>query len=151
MNRRGHPGSLEIGGAGQRSRPGTAMDDAVRPTRTESDSSRGPGPGDESSGLDPRDGPRGRTDRSGYRKREDPEMRKPLAAMALVVAILALAGEGCAPVPLPHYAAYRPRRVEELLVDSENLRLAGDDWERFWFLDQPSHLTPFRTHGGLGP
>ena len=78
-------------------------------------------------------------------------MRKPLAAMALVVAVLALSGEGCAPVPLPHYAAYRPRRVEELLVDSENLRLAGDDWERFWFLDQPSHMTPFRTHGGLGP
>ncbi len=78
-------------------------------------------------------------------------MRKPLAALALVVAILALAGEGCAPVPLPHYAAFGPKRVEELLVDSENLRLAGDDWERFWFLDQPTHLTPFRTHGGLGP
>src|SRR5205823_15076640 len=123
-------------------------------TRTESGSSQGFGPGDESSGLDPRDGPRGRTDPndpSGYRRREDPEMRKPLAAMTLVVAILALAGEGCAPVPLPHYAAYGPRRVEELLVDSENLRLAGDDWERFWFLDQPSHLTPFRTPGGLGP
>ena len=59
--------------------------------------------------------------------------------------------EGCAPVPLPHYAAYKPRRVQELLVDSENLRQAGDEWERFWFLDQPSHMTPFRTHGGLGP
>jgi hypothetical protein len=79
-----------------------------------------------------------------------PVMRKSLAALALVVASLAI-GEGCAPVPLPHYAAYGPKRVEELLVDSENLRLAGDDWERFWFLDQPSHLTPFRTHGGLGP
>ena len=55
-------------------------------------------------------------------------------------------GEG-----LPHYAAYPPRRVEELLVDSENMRQLGDEWERFWFLDQPSHLTPFRTHGGLGP
>ena len=77
-------------------------------------------------------------------------MRKSLAALTLVLAALAI-GEGCAPVPLPHYAAYGPKRVEELLVDSENLRLAGDDWERFWFLDQPSHLTPFRTHGGLGP
>jgi hypothetical protein len=83
--------------------------------------------------------------------REDPEMRKPLAALALVVAVLALAGEGCAPIPLPHYAAWRPKRVEELLVDSENMRQAGDEWERFWFLDQPSHMTPFRTHGGLGP
>jgi hypothetical protein len=78
-------------------------------------------------------------------------MRKPLAALALVVAVLALAGEGCAPVPLPRYAAYKPKRVEELLVDSENLRMIGDEWERFWFLDQPSHMTPFRTHGGLGP
>ena len=73
-----------------------------------------------------------------------------LAALAIMVASLALF-EGCAPVPLPHYAAYKPRRVEELLVDSENLRQAGDEWERFWLLDQPSHMTPFRTHGGLGP
>ncbi len=77
-------------------------------------------------------------------------MKKALAALTLVVAALAI-GEGCAPVPLPHYAAYPARRVEELLVDSENLRLGGDDWERFWLLDQPTHLTPFRTHGGLGP
>ena len=77
-------------------------------------------------------------------------MRKPMAALAFLVAALVL-GEGCAPVPLPHYAAYPAKRVEELLVDSENLRQAGDEWERFWFLDQPSHMTPFRTHGGLGP
>jgi len=77
-------------------------------------------------------------------------MRKPVVVLLLLGAILALS-EGCAPVPLPRYAAYKPRRVEELLVDSENLRQAGDEWERFWFLDQPSHMTPFRTHGGLGP
>jgi hypothetical protein len=77
-------------------------------------------------------------------------MKKSLAALTLGVAVLAI-GDGCAPVPLPRYAAYTPKRVEELLNDSENLRLIGDDWERFWFLDQPSHLTPFRSHGGLGP
>ncbi len=77
-------------------------------------------------------------------------MRRPYAAIALLGAVMALS-QGCAPVPLPHYAAYPPKRVEQLLVDSENLRLAGDDWDRFWFLDQPSHLTPWRTHGGLGP
>ncbi len=77
-------------------------------------------------------------------------MRKLLAALTLMVVFLAI-GEGCAPVPLPHYAAYPPRRVEQLLVDSENLRQAGDEWNRIWFLDQPSHMTPFRTHGGLGP
>ncbi len=75
-------------------------------------------------------------------------MRKLCAAMAITVASLALF-EGCAPVPLPHYAAYKPRRVQELLVDSENMRQAGDDWERFWLLDQPSHLTPYRVHGGM--
>ncbi len=78
-------------------------------------------------------------------------MRKPLWALMLLVGGLAVVGEGCAPVPLPHYAAYRPKRVEQLLVDSENLRQAGDEWDRLWFLDQPSHMTPFRTHGGLGP
>jgi hypothetical protein len=77
-------------------------------------------------------------------------MRKPWMALMLLGVALALS-EGCAPVPLPHYAAHPARRVEELLVDSENLRMIGDEWERFWFLDQPSHLTPFRTHGGLGP
>ena len=77
-------------------------------------------------------------------------MRKLFAALAITAASLAIF-EGCAPVPLPHYAAYKPRRVEELLVDSENLRQAGDEWERFWLLDQPSHMTPFRTHGGVVP
>jgi len=77
-------------------------------------------------------------------------MRKSLAALILLGVAMAF-GQGCAPVPLPRYAAYPPKRVEELLTDSENLRLAGDDWERFWLLDQPSHLTPWRTHGGVGP
>lgn len=77
-------------------------------------------------------------------------MRKILAALCLLGLGIAF-GEGCAPVPLPRYAAFGPRRVEELLNDSENLRQVGDEWERFWFLDQPSHMTPFRTHGGLGP
>ena len=45
-------------------------------------------------------------------------MRKPVVVLLLLGAFFAV-GEGCAPIPLPHYAAYRPRRVEELLVDSE--------------------------------
>ena len=77
-------------------------------------------------------------------------MRRPLAALTLLMTVAAV-GQGCAPVPLPHYAAYPPKRVEQLLNDSENLRMAGDDWDRIWLLDQPSHLTPYRTHGGLGP
>ena len=35
-------------------------------------------------------------------------MRKPLAVLLLLGAILALS-EGCAPIPLPHYAAYKPQ------------------------------------------
>jgi hypothetical protein len=26
-----------------------------------------------------------------------------------------------------------------------------DEWRRFWMNDQPSHLTPYRVHGGVGP
>ncbi len=55
------------------------------------------------------------------------------------------------PPDLPSEVAFRPVRVQELLTESEKLREAGDDWDRTWFLDQPSQMTPFRTHGGLGP
>lgn len=42
-------------------------------------------------------------------------------------------------------------RVEHLLTESEKLRHAGDDWERSWLQNQPTHLAPSRTHGGVGP
>ena len=41
------------------------------------------------------------------------------------------------------------RRNNQLLNKSEDLRLIEDEWERFWMLDQPSHMTPYRTHGGI--
>lgn len=50
---------------------------------------------------------------------------------------------------LPGYSGDPNRRVPELIYTSENLRLILDEWERFWFLDQPDHQTPYRTHGGL--
>jgi len=81
--------------------------------------------------------------------RKDSPMRKTRTALLALGAVIALA-QGCAPIPLPRYAAYPPKRVEQLLYESENLRQIGDEWNRFWFLDQPSHLTPYRTHGGLG-
>ncbi len=77
-------------------------------------------------------------------------MRKVLLALALLSGA-AVVGQGCAPVPLPYYAANPTVRVQEMLVSSEDLRQIGNEWERFWFLDQPSHMTPFRTHGGVGP
>jgi len=53
---------------------------------------------------------------------------------------------GCA---TPIYSGDPARRTQQLIYTSENLRLFLDDWERFWLLDQPSHLTPHRTHGGI--
>ena len=49
----------------------------------------------------------------------------------------------------PAYSGDPQRRANQLIYTSENLRLLFDDWERVWFLDQPSHLSPYRTHGGI--
>src|SRR5262249_51666347 len=37
------------------------------------------------------------------------------------------------------------------LNSSEDLRQIENEWERIWFVDQPSHLTPERVHGGIDP
>ena len=50
---------------------------------------------------------------------------------------------------LPIYSGDPVRRSRQLLITSENLRAILDEWERIWFLDQPDHMTPFRTHGGI--
>jgi hypothetical protein len=50
---------------------------------------------------------------------------------------------------IPIYSADPGRRSAELLATSEDLRQALDEWERIWFLDMPSHMTPYRTHGGI--
>ena len=52
---------------------------------------------------------------------------------------------------LNQYSADPFIRMEQLMIDSENLRQIQDEWRRFWMNDQPSHLTPFRVHGGVGP
>ncbi len=66
--------------------------------------------------------------------------------LAASISLLLGAGSGCI---LPAYSADPPRRTGELLNTSEDLRLLLDEWERFWFLDQPSHMSPYRTHGGI--
>jgi hypothetical protein len=50
---------------------------------------------------------------------------------------------------IPIYSADPARRAQQLIFTSEDLRLFLDEWERIWFLDQPSHLTPLRVHGGI--
>jgi hypothetical protein len=66
--------------------------------------------------------------------------------MSLLLSLATLPLVGCA---LPIYSASPARRAQQLIYTSENLRAMMQEWERFWFLDQPDHMTPFRTHGGV--
>lgn len=56
------------------------------------------------------------------------------------------AGSGCF---LPIYSGDPARRTQQLIYTSEDLRNFVEEWERIWFLDQPGHLTPYNTHGGI--
>lgn len=71
-------------------------------------------------------------------------MRKWIIA-ALLGCILSTS-TGCL---IPLYSADPARRTRQLIFTSEDLSLILDEWERIWFLDQPSHLKPFPTHGGV--
>jgi hypothetical protein len=50
---------------------------------------------------------------------------------------------------IPAYSGDPLRRTQQLIYTSEDLRLLMDEWERIWMLDQPTHTTPYRTHGGI--
>jgi hypothetical protein len=65
-----------------------------------------------------------------------------------LVALFGFASTGCI---LNIYSSDPNRRMQQLLNISEGLRQIEDEWDRFWFTDQPSHLTPIRVHGGIGP
>ena len=71
-------------------------------------------------------------------------MRRLLVALLLATAISSHVG--CA---LPIYSADPTRRARQLIFTSEDLRNFLNEWERIWFLDQPDHMSPFRTHGGV--
>jgi len=64
----------------------------------------------------------------------------------VVAAGLALGNTGCL---INIYSADPLLRINELLNTSEDLRQIEGEWARFWFVDQPSHLTPERIHGGV--
>lgn len=66
--------------------------------------------------------------------------------LAAVLTCQLAASTGCV---LPIYSGDQPTRTQELIFTSEDLRLLLEEWQRIWFLDQPSHLSPYRTHGGL--
>jgi hypothetical protein len=65
---------------------------------------------------------------------------------ALAAAGMLAVNTGCL---LPLYSADPARRAQQLIFTSEDLKTFLDEWERIWFLDQPSHLTPYRSHGGI--
>jgi hypothetical protein len=71
-------------------------------------------------------------------------MRRLLCGLLLAVALAS--STGCF---VPIYSGDPIQRARQLLYTSENLRTVIDEWERIWFLDQPDHMTPLRTHGGL--
>lgn len=71
-------------------------------------------------------------------------MRKLLLAVTL--GWLVATTTGCI---LDGYSGDPMRRTQQMIYTSENLRLALDEWERFWLLDSPDHMSPYRTHGGV--
>jgi hypothetical protein len=64
----------------------------------------------------------------------------------LLVAVCVLNSAGCL---INIYSSDPNKRILELLNNSEDLRVIQNEWERIWFTDQPSHLTPERVHGGI--
>jgi hypothetical protein len=66
--------------------------------------------------------------------------------LLIAVFALALSNTGCF---INIYSSNPNRRMEELLNTSEDLRQIEYEWERIWFTDQPSHMTPERVHGGI--
>lgn len=66
--------------------------------------------------------------------------------LLLLCAVMLGATVGCF---IPAYSGNPVLRTQQLIFTSENIRLLTDEWERIWFLDQPDHCTPYRTHGGL--
>jgi hypothetical protein len=67
-------------------------------------------------------------------------------ALMLVAAAGLMANTGCL---LNAYSSDPNRRMAELINQSEDLRQINNEWERIWFTDQPSHLSPERIHGGI--
>lgn len=66
--------------------------------------------------------------------------------LLVVAAGLTMSSTGCL---IPIYLSDPNRRMGELINTSEDLRQIQNEWERIWFTDQPSHLTPERIHGGI--
>jgi len=64
-------------------------------------------------------------------------------------ALLGLVLSGSVGCIIPIFSADPAVRTQQLIFTSENMRALLLEWERIWFLDQPDHMTPARTHGGV--
>jgi hypothetical protein len=73
-------------------------------------------------------------------------MRRKLVLAA--VAVLGCLNAGCL---VNAYSSDPNTRQAQLLNQSEDLRQVGVEWQRIWFTDQPSHMTPERIDGGIAP
>jgi hypothetical protein len=74
-------------------------------------------------------------------------MRRLRLLMLAAVATLALGNTGCM---LNIWSSDPNTRMNQMMNVSEDLRQIENEWQRIWFTDQPSHLTPVRVHGGVG-
>ncbi|MGC4003915.1 MAG: hypothetical protein QM811_12630 [Pirellulales bacterium] len=66
--------------------------------------------------------------------------------LALLAGMLLTTSTGCI---LPAYSGDPNRRAQQLLNTSDDMMQIADEWERIWFLDQPSHMSIYRMHGGI--
>jgi len=66
--------------------------------------------------------------------------------MAALLGVALSSSVGCF---IPIYSGDPAVRTRQLLYTSEDFRALLNEWERIWFLDQPSHMTPQRVHGGI--
>jgi hypothetical protein len=75
---------------------------------------------------------------------EERSMRRLI--LGTVLALVLSANVGCL---IPIYSGDPAIRTKELLFSSEDMRMVLEEWERIWFLDMPSHMSPRRVHGGI--
>ncbi|MDR1478282.1 MAG: hypothetical protein LBJ00_05005 [Planctomycetaceae bacterium] len=66
--------------------------------------------------------------------------------LVIVLGLVLVSASGCL---IPPFSGDPETRIQQLVNASEGLRLVPDEWQRFWFLDQPNHMTIYRVHGGI--
>ncbi|HVS35059.1 MAG TPA: hypothetical protein VMS17_05720 [Gemmataceae bacterium] len=66
--------------------------------------------------------------------------------LAFAVGGVLLGSSGCF---VNEYSSNPNTRMVELLNQSEDLRQLAEEWERFWMIDHPSHMSYDRVDGAL--